>query len=498
MRQRIVSFSVLITSLLFLAACRGTFEVGVERTPTPDRQAEATITALSAENTRLADLLAMRVTPTITPPILGRIAYVQGGDIWTRTLPNEKPQRLTTDGRNREPRWSPTGNWLAFRRERQSIVQRQVACDLPRARQEFCLEATAIVQNQVWLIEENGNNARALNKNLSVDHFAWSPVRDKLAYVTIDGELSTINADGTGLQILIPNNSGDSPHGRAGRFAWSPDGTWIAYEWSIQNASESVLSSSIRKISADGKNRVELFTNSSPSQTTLILAGWSSQAKSVLFWQNQPSLGTTNDNTHLYRVAANPGLSTAPAIRLSDEPTLSFADFAAPAPPETKHGISETIALVIGAGQGTWSNKRIDLAGKLSSQEYAAISPAWSPDGTRLAFAALPERRDLDEPTLPELVERHIWIESTEATAVPQMLTNNRSYRDEHPLWSADGRHILFARIDGRGRASLWLVPLENGSARQIVDELTPAPDPIGTYGYIDWDELFDWWRGGH
>ncbi len=41
----------------------------------------------------------------------------------------------------------------------------------------------------------------------------------------------------------------------------------------------------------------------------------------------------------------------------------------------------------IGAGQGTWANKRIDLAGVLSPQEYAAISPAWSPDGTRLATA---------------------------------------------------------------------------------------------------------------
>ncbi|MBI5028926.1 MAG: PD40 domain-containing protein [Chloroflexi bacterium] len=494
MRQGIVFFSILIASLLF-TGCRGTFEVGVERPPTPDRQAKATITALSAENKRLAELLAMQVTPTITPPILGRIAYVQGGDIWTRTLPNEKPQRLTTDGRNREPQWSPTGNWLAFRRERQTIVQRQVPCDFPRARQEFCLEAAPIVQNQVWLIEENGNNARTINS--SVDHFAWSPVRDKLAYVTTDGELSAINADGTGAQVLIPTNTTDSLRGRSGRFAWSPDGNWIAYEWSVQNASESISSSSLWKISADGKNRIELFTNSSSNQNTLILTGWTSQAKSVLFWQKQPPSGPMNADTHLYRILANPG-SRVEATRLSDAPTLPFADFAAPAPMGTQHGISETVAFVIGAGQGTWSNKRIDLAGRLSSQEYAAISPAWSPDGSQLAFAALPERRELNEPTLPELVQRHIWIVGADATAVPRMLTNNLSYRDEHPVWSMDGRHILFARIDGRGRASLWLISLENGGARQIIDELTPAPDPIGTYGYIDWHELFDWWRGGN
>jgi hypothetical protein len=77
------------------------------------------------------------------------------------------------------------------------------------------------------------------------------------------------------------------------------------------------------------------------------------------------------------------------------------------------------------------------------------------------------------------------------------MLTTNLSYRDEHPLWSADGKYILFARIDTRGRASLWCIPLENGSARQVVDELTPTPDPIGAYGYVDWEGLFDWWRAG-
>lgn len=497
MRQRILLFVLLVASLLIIAGCRGTFQVGVERTPTPDLRASATLSALRTENTRLAELLAARATPTLTPSVLGRIAYVQGGDIWTRTLPDEKPLRLTTDGRNREPRWSPTGNWLAFRRERQSIIQRQVPCELPRARQEMCLEPTAVIQNQVWLIEENGNNPRPINRSLSVDYLAWSPVRDKLAYVTSDGELQTINADGTSLQILISVSSADSPRGRTSRIAWSPDGNWIAYEWLIQNAGEPVSSSSIWKISADGKTRFELYNNNSSNRNTLVLAGWSSQGKHILFWQDPARIGATIDNAYLYRIATDPGSAVTPN-RLSTEPTLPLADFAAPAPPGTRHGISETVAMIVGAGQGTWANKRVDLAGILSPQEFAAISPAWSPDGTRLAFAALPERRDLVEPTLQELMQRRIWLAPTNAIAAPQMLTNNLGFRDEHPLWSMDGKHILFARIDSRGRASLWLVPVENGNARQIVDELTPAPDPVGAHGYIDWDELFDWWRGGN
>ena len=46
-------------------------------------------------------------TPTLVPD-LGKLAYAQGGDIWGKTLPKGEPQRLTGDGCNREPRWSPS------------------------------------------------------------------------------------------------------------------------------------------------------------------------------------------------------------------------------------------------------------------------------------------------------------------------------------------------------------------------------------------------------
>ncbi len=45
---------------------------------------------------------------------LGRVAYVQSGDVWVKPLPDGAPIQLTADGSNSETRWSPSGMWLAY------------------------------------------------------------------------------------------------------------------------------------------------------------------------------------------------------------------------------------------------------------------------------------------------------------------------------------------------------------------------------------------------
>ncbi len=115
----------------------------------------------------------------------------------------------------------------------------------------------------------------------------------------------------------------------------------------------------------------------------------------------------------------------------------------------------------------------------------------------QLAFAAMPDEPELalGEATAAALLTRHIDV-AVVATGVVTPLTEDPRYRDERPLWSRQGSHILFARMTDEGQASLWLVAAEGGEPTLVVDELTPAPDPVGTYGYVDWAQHFDWWRG--
>jgi Tol biopolymer transport system component len=160
------------------------------------------------------------------------------------------------------------------------------------------------------------------------------------------------------------------------------------------------------------------------------------------------------------------------------------------------------VAGVLGANLATWTDKQIAISGSgpvaqfRSPPELAAISPAWSPDATQLAFAAMPEAPDvgLGAAALQLLMARHIWV-ATPAQGRVTRLTTDARYRDEHPQWSAQGMHILFARLAQEGQASLWLMSSAGGDPALVVDELTPAPDPIGDYGLVDWAQHYDWWR---
>lgn len=499
MSLRLSLLFLLSLPVLFLG-CRGTLELGIERAPTPNAAAAATVSALQTENARLAQLLAAQVTPTPLPPVLGRIAYVQGGDLWVKALPNGRALRLTTDGRNREPqpRWSPSGEWLAFRTERQVIMQPDAECDIPSSRRTTC-GSVPVLQKQVWLIGEDGSHARVLNRGFSVEAFAWSPARDRIAFVSNDAGVQIENADGTSAITLIAPATLDRQAARVGRIAWNPDGTSIAYEWMVGTSDQTPTHQGIWRIGLDGREGVELFANSPADNNDLVLAGWTAQGRDILFWTDEMGTAARDGGRTLWSIPSDGRPADGKPLRKSSEPMLAYPDFVATAPALTEQGRHDALALTVGAGYATWANKRIEMVRTLTPKGLAAISPTWSPDGTQLAYSAMPayENLNLFQMTFQELMQRRLWITDLAEQDRARQLTDSNSYRDERPLWSARGSHILFARIDTKGRATLWIIPADgSGPAIQVVDELTPTPDSFGYYGHVDWDYLYDWWRG--
>lgn len=82
-----------------------------------------------------------------------------------------------------------------------------------------------------------------------------------------------------------------------------------------------------------------------------------------------------------------------------------------------------------------------DLASKtatvITSGQVDDESPAWSPDGTRLAFLSKRAHADPDRTTNNDL-----WVVEARAGATPRALTNSPEGESGRPTWSPDGSRI--------------------------------------------------------
>ncbi len=95
----------------------------------------------------------------------------------------------------------------------------------------------------------------------------------------------------------------------------------------------------------------------------------------------------------------------------------------------------------------------------LKLYEGAVSGCAWSPDGAKIAFAA--------EDASP-LANPDIFVAETKKNGLVTQLTSHIS-DDDIPVWSPDGRHILF--VSGRmGIASLWMMQADGNDLRQITN----------------------------
>jgi len=93
-----------------------------------------------------------------------------------------------------------------------------------------------------------------------------------------------------------------------------------------------------------------------------------------------------------------------------------------------------------------------DVTVVFSSDEWAAINPAWSPDGSRIVFATVAKSRSRagvqHEPD-------DLWIVRADGSRATRLTTSTAS--DGMPCWGADGR-IYFVSDRERGPFRLWSV----------------------------------------
>jgi TolB protein len=123
---------------------------------------------------------------------------------------------------------------------------------------------------------------------------------------------------------------------------------------------------------------------------------------------------------------------------------------------------------------------------KLTNEEGFDVSPAYSPDGRRIAFTSsrsMPPGYQGEPRFYSEL-----YVMDADGSNV-QQITFSEGLTDFQPAWSPDGRRIVIARGPGTppppdhltAPTDLWIIDLASGQERQLTDSAETWE------GFADW-----------
>jgi Tol biopolymer transport system component len=266
-------------------------------------------------------------------------------------------------------------------------------------------------------------------------------------------DLYTVEPQGTGARRLV----GEQGFLFRAATTWSPDGSRIAFPWG---------EALIRVVNADGTGVVRSVSCERPACEGDRNPSWSPDGDRLAFSRfdgQRDSLWVGNADGAAAKPLDQEFVTIAHVAWAPDGTVIAVLGFAGPGPEVGPYRVylvdpeSGQIVGTVGAPSG------LEFAGTIS----------WSPDGQWLAFDAIGEGGTLDVAGV--YVMRADGTEVRLLTACP--LDGSHLCTDQHPAWSPDGSQIAFTRaLPERGSdgfmGDIFVIDVETGR----VSRLTQGP----------------------
>ena len=267
---------------------------------------------------------------------------------------------------------------------------------------------------------------------------AWSPDCSRIVY-SRGGSLWTMHNDGSQQRRFV-RQSGGYLH----QPVWSPDGTQIAYVRQIDRQTH--WESHVWLVDADGSNRTQLTTGAVWDDSP----NWSPNGGELAFRRVAADDGGQGD---LFRRDGADSYVVVMDLTTKERLALSSGGWWDHSPAWSPDG--NRIAYI--RGNAVWlmspdgSNNSLAVAGAFWDGGLS-----WSPDGTRVAFA----RGDRSESV--------IVIADVDGNS--ERLIAGSQGSDANPRWSPDGQRIAFARSNGDGNARVHVTGARGTRAETASD----------------------------
>jgi Tol biopolymer transport system component len=262
---------------------------------------------------------------------------------------------------------------------------------------------------KIWVTDPNGSNPIAIGSTDSPRPFAWSPDGTRVAFdsgTAASGfSIVVLQADGSGSKTLSLDASSDAPP------TWSPDGTKLAFT--------TTSDTDVAVANADGSGRTLLVQDA----TRDIAPAWSPDGSEIAFFRG--AFGQFF--LHVIRPDGS-GLR-----QLSQ----TAADVSAPPAwsPDGKHLLWGSIEPFSYSRFGPYYSSNVYVVGldgvgerRLTDSPFldAGSSPVWAPDGRRIAFLSMRGYRNPN---------RQLFVMNADGTCETQLTAANPAV--VQPTWQA-------------------------------------------------------------